>query len=1787
MTSTIETVPELQLPSRYQIRAVLKQTHDTCVYRVFDGSDRRDEAIKILRHELSDPQQLLRFKTEFETLASVEHPSIIKVFDFGLLPDALPYFTMEYFAGKKISEYFKGQNWDELYDVILQLAAGLHHIHHLGIIHLDLKPSNILVSDDGKAKIMDFGLAIETRQVLDRRIRGTLHYMAPEVLRQDRVDSRADLYALGMTLYETVTGALPGYGKAPIDVIRMHLDNGIRPPSSINPRIPDALDAIIMRLLEKDPRHRFPSAAALLQAVAEAAGKKAPPAELLVGRGELFAAPLIGRKNEVAQLMSLISEARDGRGTGVIVAGAEGMGKSRIVRDATLRAQVDGAKVFCGRCPVNRKTIYAPFFEIFEQMVAAVNPEADVAEEIRRIVRPVVAAAGPETNQPQHGQKYRLYNRIVQSMQDIYGFLSAGSETGGSPLILTVEDLQWADPSTAELFSFLVGEARNNKLLVIGTLTLETGGEAALESSSPDLAFWEQRAKEGNFPIIHVESLSEPLVREHLQSLLGDENVSEELVRWMLWESAGSPLNIRRIIDYLIGHEYLRWQPTGWVADMERIRTLRIPGGAASILMEKVEALDPEKRAVLEAAAVCGETMSVDLLTKAASLGPLASASLATDTNATLESADGEAATFAALRDLVRANLLDEAGDGSTIAFPQIHLRDAIYNAMPERRRAELHLRIGEALEPQARDGSTQLVGQVAYHFARANDIERGTRYSIDAGDIAMRTLAHEEATEFYRVALELMDLGGMEEARKAEVREKLADAYYRRDDYRAAMHAFQFLLKSIQARSKDDEETLDVARVMKKIGKVLARRGDLDAAMTYFAHALTIYEKHDHTVDVAELLNRIAWLHRVKDDLELAKDTAERARALLEGKEPTVVYGYVKNILGLIEFAAGNWQRSREILEEAVAIGEKLSSEQLCKVASTNLGNTLWKLGDWETALANFRKNLEISEAEGDLYDLVTAYNNVGVVEYGRGNFHVAAEFFEKSVRIDEKIGAFEHEALAQENLGDALEMLGRWNEAMEHYQRCITLEGFDEARTSRSSVYVPLARLMTKKGDLARALEYVQKALHAAERARDEDLVAEASYVMAQIEDERENSEESKRHLARALEIYEKNRTVQGLARAHTAAASLSLREQRLDESVRHAEEGARYAKEIGDRFTLAKNDWVWGKILFFRNEREQAMAKLDAARSAFEDIDTPYELGRLLFDIGLMREEAEEATTTIRSAVRIFERLDATNDLERARGALFRIKPAGRAPDQNVVGLYEIVKIINSTLDLNEVLTRVLDVAIRRLRAERGMILLLDPITGALRTRVARNIKESGDGDSSKRSPQSIVKEVIHSGQSVMSADARSDDRFVESESVIAENILSILCVPLIIKERISGAIYVDHRQARHLFSQKDLSFLEAFADQAAIAIENARLYEELEEARTRLSLENETLRREVLVEKHLDSVVGQSEAVAKIQFAIRKAAAGHSTVLVRGESGTGKGLIARIIHNVGPRRNGPFIKFNCAALPETLAESELFGHEKGAFTGADRRKLGRFELANNGTIFLDEIGKMTLAMQAKLLRVVEDKEFERVGGTQTIKTDVKIIAATNLEIEKAIAEGTFREDLFYRLNIIPITLPPLRERKDDIPMLSEHFIKKISKDLGVETKRLEPGVLDLFFRYDWPGNVRELEATIHRAIVMSNGEVMTKAEFYSLFGEAAPNIVGGDVAAAPGALINPMIGKIEINSDVYDEVMSNVDKQLIQRALENSGGRIREAARRLGLARNTLKAKMQRYNIAGRD
>ena len=1762
MSPAAVTNPAVELPPRYRLLHILKESETTAVYHVWDAVDDRAEAVKILRSELSGTQQILQFRAEVATLAGLNHPNVVRVFDYGLIQNRLPYFSMEYVDGRRITEVFDGTNWDVLLDVALQAAVGLQHVHQRGIIHFDLKPSNLLVDGEGRLKITDFGVAAEASDLFDRRIRGTFHYMAPEVIRQDEVDPRADLYSFGMTLYETVTGTVPTWGLSRSEVLLARLDGRIRRPSEINPTVPSSIETMILKLLEYDPRHRYPSATALIHDLSKIAGVAEPASELLLPDGEIHAAPLIGRDQEIREILRQVEASREGQGGGVLIVGSEGMGKSRILDDVTLRAQLDGAQVFRGRCVVDRKTLYAPFFEIFQKMVRAISPETNAAEELRAIVRPIIenARAGGEK-----GRKYRFFNRLVQAIQDIYGFLNV-VEKGTAPLILMIEDLQWADPSTMDLFTFLVGDAKGSKLLVIGTLTFET--EDSAERSRPPSVVplperWSRRVRESGIRVIRIDGLDEEGVRANAESLLGAERLPDEFIHWLYWETGGSPLQIRRVLEHLIRHRYLGWTAEGWVPDFDRIQTLRIAGGAAAFWSEQIDSLEAPAQRILQLASVLGDQFDLD--------------SLVAISGQTSEE------VYDLLCSLVEINMLVENREEGGFRFPQVSLRDAVYASFPEADRTAAHRAVGEFLEADLDSAAADVLGVAAYHFSRSDSVDKGIDYSIRAGELASAALAHEQAAEFYRLALELMDLAGRESDR-LEIRERLGDAYADAHDYQRAMQVYQFLLKSLRARGDENSTSDKSVSLMLRIADILQKRSEFDSAISYLRKVADTHRQEGREPEVASIMEMIAAIQHESGDLDDAEKSIEEASRLLGEQADGEVRGRILRTSGLLALERSMWKRARRSFEDALELAGEIGSRDLEKQSRTSLGNALFKLGEWDEALAMHRKNLAQAEDEGDLWELVTAYNHVAMIEYARGRFVEASELFEKSIRIDEKLSSPLNEAIARKHLGECLEMLGRWDEALTHYERCLEIPGFSEDRPARVAVYVPLARILAKKGQAGLAFEYAQKALDSAERTRNEELLAEASFLLARLERDRDNLQSARALLDRAKRIFQETATPQGLAKSHVLAAQLALLDHDLDTASELAESSLMLAERLGDQITVAESLFIEGRIAYVKGDLSAGEERFERSKAILTELRAMYHLGRVHFEFGLLLKNPEKAIEEIRKAITIFEDLGAAPELERARGAIFRIRPSGSLTKGEVVGLYEVVRIINSTLSVEEVLSKMLDIVLKRLRAERGMIMLIDSVSGTLRTRVVRNLQD-GEDPQNVRSPLSIVKRVIDKGQSVISADARIDDRFEESETVLLENIVSTLCVPLVIRERISGAIYVDHRETRHLFSSQDLEFLEAFADQAAIAIENARLYEELEAARLRLSVENESLRREALDEKHLDSIVGTSAAIHQVQFTIRRAAASASTVLLRGESGSGKGLVARIIHNYGPRSSGPFIKFNCAALPENLAESELFGHEKGAFTGADRRHPGRFELAHGGTIFLDEIGKMTLAMQAKLLRVVEDKEFERVGGTETIRVDVKIIAATNLDLERAIRDGSFREDLYYRLNILPLFLPPLRERREDVVPLTEHFVKKICRDLGIEPKRLGPGVLDLLRSYDWPGNVRELEATIHRAIVMSGGDELTDRDFAALLSDSRPqSAMPIPPDQIPGRVLLPMFSRADIDEQMYREVMESADKQLIEQALEAAGGKIRETARRLGIARNTLKSKMQKYGIA---
>lgn len=413
-----------------------------------------------------------------------------------------------------------------------------------------------------------------------------------------------------------------------------------------------------------------------------------------------------------------------------------------------------------------------------------------------------------------------------------------------------------------------------------------------------------------------------------------------------------------------------------------------------------------------------------------------------------------------------------------------------------------------------------------------------------------------------------------------------------------------------------------------------------------------------------------------------------------------------------------------------------------------------------------------------------------------------------------------------------------------------------------------------------------------------------------------------------------------------------------------------------------------------------------------------------------------------------------------------------------------LLKISEEINSVRETSLLFDRVMDIAIKTLHAESGFILLKSPGHDKnFEVVTARNIS-STKISSIRGLSSSVVNQVLEKGKSVISVDAQADERFSGSESIMMHQIKSVICAPLIYGNQLTGAIYMDSKAGTNQFDSNSLKFLEAFSGQAAIAINNSRIFESLQK-------ENKQLKKQISFSSLFPEIIGKSKPMQHIFELIHDIADSSASILIEGESGTGKELVARALHVHSSRNNKPFIPIFCHGLSENLLESELFGHKKGSFTGASENKAGLFEEADGGTVFLDEIAEIGVNIQTKLLRVLQEREIKRVGETQVRKVDVRIISATNKDLEKEVDKNNFREDLFYRINVITIKLPPLRERKDDIPLLADHFLKYYAKKNKKNITHFSKKAYDYLFEYHWPGNVRELENTIERSVILTRG------------------------------------------------------------------------------------------------
>lgn len=492
-----------------------------------------------------------------------------------------------------------------------------------------------------------------------------------------------------------------------------------------------------------------------------------------------------------------------------------------------------------------------------------------------------------------------------------------------------------------------------------------------------------------------------------------------------------------------------------------------------------------------------------------------------------------------------------------------------------------------------------------------------------------------------------------------------------------------------------------------------------------------------------------------------------------------------------------------------------------------------------------------------------------------------------------------------------------------------------------------------------------------------------------------------------------------------------------------------------------------------------------------------------------------------------------------------------------------LSEVSRAVSHGTDLPSILKQALCLLEEHMQIQRGMVTLYDPATGRIfiyegigmsQDEIARGIYQLGEG---------ITGQVVESGKPLVVPSIAKEPGFLNRTGTRRADLdegVAFICVPIARGQKVMGTISIERHYSNPVLLDLDVEILSILATVLAQVVE-LHLLESVHKAA--LLDENRRLRNALKEKYKPGNIIGNSRTMQDVYKLIDKVSHSRATVLILGESGVGKERVASAIHYNSPQCNGPFVKFNCASLPESVIESELFGHEKGAFTGATARRAGRFEEAHGGTIFLDEVGELSLPMQAKLLRVLQERSFERVGSNTTIRVDLRILAATNRHLPEMVAKGLFREDLFYRLNVFPITIPPLRERRGDILMLAEHFVSRFAKEQGMEVPKLSTPALNLLQAHHWPGNVRELENMMERAVLLAEDGFI---HAYHL----------------PANLQPPALEEITAQGGI-DARISQVEYELIVEALTRFNGNVSEAAQHLGITRRLLGLRMSKYQL----
>jgi len=1713
-----------------------------------------------------NPELGIAIKKEFFFLSQLRHPNIISTYEFSTLRNGTSFFIEEFFDGVPLTQFFSKGYAPELISVLAQILHSLAYIHSQGFVHSDLKPSHILVAfSKGKpvVKIIDFGFAEKhrlTKQGLvafdtsdTGQARGTLGYCAPEILKGLLPDCRADLYSLGIILLEVLTKKGPSAFENILDFLKIQFAGGLDIKEMVKegiyqfklPEPPEKLITICQMMIASSPELRPSSSLEVMEALREVVKSglslpgptgevsrfaTAPPEKgSPSGSSETFlTAPFVGRDSILKELKKGWERVKKGKGSIYLITGERGVGKSRLAQEFRFFCELDGARSFTfssGSLLTRQKSI-------LEMIMPALNLPKDLFNSPLKKRADNSILPLDLTREDFLLHKFQVFERICGAIK------SLGRE---NPIFLFIDDLELFDDLSLEFIRYLGLSLKADKVFLLLSSLPEKRVQETLEVFD----------KKPNYSHIALSSFTLEETAELVEGTLGRisepnpviERERKVLTDFLFKTSGGNPLFIIDIIQNLqsLGAISIKRGQRRVIEDV--LKEITLPSSLTASFKRKISLLTEEERRVLHFISLLGQKANLQLLKKVL-----------------------EIEEDSLLRILFKLETLGYIREEASNLGPlqgnltlTSHILESVLleaEEFPERR--EDHKKIAEVLESLPDTEKETIIFDLAYHWIKAEVAEKAYATSLRAAEKARQLFLAKEALNYYKTALSFFP-------KEKEIRERL-DLFAKigffqetLGDFNRAKDSYTQALSIIASSRELAKENKFYSEFLTRLGGLQQKMGNFEEAVRFYKEALAM-EKGRQEERIVRILMEKGWAEISGYNFPEASESLGRALAIASRLPNRAELECRLNYyLAYLAYRRQDFSSALNLGEKALKLSREMGNEYQVNSILQFLATVFYLRGEKEKAEELYKKSEELGRKVSDVYTLISSLIGLGLSAKEAGDYRVAREYYEQAREQAEKISSLPHLTGILGNLAELFTITGEFITAEELYLKVMELSEKLKDYYILSLNNLNLSQLYLKSGKPEKALECLDKGEKIINSHKLDSLRLYLTLFRANYHLETKNQEGAAENFLDALKfpgIRDNRYFLEFLAR-------LRLEERRPEKALISIIRLLRLFRNpkleehiIGTR--------LLGLALALLGKREESKEQIRKAIGLSRNSGLLFELGSallsygeiLLFekDLGLTRKGYQEALSFLKEAKEIFSSIGARSYQEKSEQLLSDLTGTSKtaelkAGERDILRcFYQLSETLNTQLTSEDFFERVLDIVIDITDAERGLLFLyqgeeLIPVS-------ARNIDHITLEDATTCS-HTALKKVSEENSVILSLDALSDPNFENARSVHLNKIRSLLCCPLRTKEKIIGALYLDSRITSHLFLEEDKELLVSVANLLAATLDKSSIFKRIQE-------EFALVREDILIDATTGFFLGRSKAMRDVYNIVEKIAPSDCTVLIMGETGTGKGVLAKYIHSLSPRVKAKFVSINCGTLPETLFESELFGHVKGAFTGAHRDKEGLFETAEGGTIFLDEITNTTLPIQAKLLEVLEEKIIRRVGDTEPRKVDVRLICATNKNLEEEVKKGNFREDLYYRLNIVTITMPPLRERSSDIPQLAEYFLKRYAAKLNKGIMKLGEEAIAAMERYHWPGNIRELQNVIERAVIMAQKGVVTVENL-------GPRFV---------ALYKEM---------GLAKARKEIGQKEIEEALDKTVGNVSHAAEILGIHRRQLQRLMKRYNI----